>query len=109
MKPIHLAAAKGHIHTIKLLQEKGNTLSEKSSSGYTLMHHAALSGETEVVRYLCDNGVDVGESNRDLTAAVHLAALFGHNDLMKAILYKDLSQIDWCTINRKLFVVWRFF
>jgi prolyl 4-hydroxylase len=59
-KKLHVAASKGHIHTVqKLLEQDINQIHHKDDNGWQAIHEAVRSGHTEVVRYLIDHGADM--------------------------------------------------
>lgn len=56
---MHLAAGRGHLDVLKLLQETGSDqiLQAKDGSGSTPLHQAAAQGQLEVVEWLLKQGV----------------------------------------------------
>ena len=50
--PLHMAAEKGHLESVKVLTSHGASTDCKRSDGYTPLHIAAKEGHLKIVEYL---------------------------------------------------------
>ncbi|XP_063981621.1 acyl-CoA-binding domain-containing protein 6 [Diachasmimorpha longicaudata] len=67
MLPIHWAADRGHIPTIKCLIEKGADINAQDDDGQTALHYAASCGHADVVEYLLSIGAKSLKDHDGLT------------------------------------------
>ena len=102
---LHWAVAKGHLETLKMLQEKGLDISITANNGYTLLHSATVKGQNEIVQYLLAAGSDVNVKSNDGYTPLHLAAWKGQVDTIKLLMRggaafeakdnSDKTALDW--------------
>ena len=60
MTPMHNAASRGDLETIRYLHENFKLdLNVKDAMGFTPLHDASINGKISVVRYLVENGASV--------------------------------------------------
>lgn len=67
MVPIHWAADRGHIPTIKCLVERGADIDAQDNDGQTALHYAASCGHADVVEYLLAIGAKSLKDHDGLT------------------------------------------
>ncbi|XP_015588660.1 acyl-CoA-binding domain-containing protein 6 [Cephus cinctus] len=67
MLPIHWAADRGHVPTLKCLVERGADVDAQDGGGQTPLHFAASCGHIEAVRYLLSVGATFIADNEGLT------------------------------------------
>ena len=79
--PLHYAASKGHIDTIKLLLKHQAIVNAPGPDGTTPLMMAAHSGSEEAVRVLLAAGADITARNLDSRSAMDWARLKQHNGL----------------------------
>ena len=92
---MHLAAAGGHISTIKYLGPKmQNQLHSIDNSGATVLHWAALGGHAEVVRYVID------KLKLDPTACDKVSVVYVQICALKLYIVASMSVVQWCYIVR---------
>jgi len=84
--PVHRAAGKGDVATIKKLLTSGTSIDARNDDGLTSLHVAAWYGRTAAVRLLLDEGASIAARNTDGHTALHIAALQGHTEIVKLLL-----------------------
>ncbi|XP_008560819.1 acyl-CoA-binding domain-containing protein 6 [Microplitis demolitor] len=67
MMPIHWAADRGHLPTIKCLIENGANVDAQDEDGQTALHYAASCGHADVVKYLLSIGAKLLQDNDGFT------------------------------------------
>lgn len=89
LRPIHLAAKKGHLPMVKLcLNKRPDLLNSTDADGLTPLAWAAKRGEIAVVRYLVSRkGIVLNERDKQNYTALHLAIMCGYCPIV-AILIK---------------------
>ncbi len=68
-----LAAAHGHVETVKLLLDRGADINAADATGWTALHGAAYFGSAEIIQLLLDRGARIPESNWYTPTLLHLA------------------------------------
>ena len=68
--PLHLAAAKGDVETVKVLVAAGAALDARDRSGSTPLHLAAAGQHTDVVKLLIESGADASGRNESRAASL---------------------------------------
>lgn len=84
--PIHDAADKGDLGTIKKLgSESAVLVNEKDSEGWTPLHYAAARGNLEIVKYLLSQGADINaKENMEYTPLINAVAT-SHYDVVRCL------------------------
>ena len=73
--PIHKAASRGDVETIRYLHEEfGLDLNLKDAIGFTPLHDAVINGKIAVVRYLIENGAAINPKSGTNSTPLHFAA-----------------------------------
>ena len=75
---MHIAAEKGHLKLIQMLQDKGLDPEAKDKDGRTTLFHGAINGHDDVVLYLLKNGSIRNERDKSQRTPLHHAAAKGH-------------------------------
>ncbi len=93
-KPLHFAAADGHIEVVRLLLEDGAHVSATNEGGETPLHYAANHGHIEVVKVLLDNGADVSAKGTGCGTPLQWAARNGQIKAAELLLARgaDVNQ-----------------
>jgi hypothetical protein len=90
MKPINLAALRGHVAIVKMLIAKGASaveLSGSEKSGLsTPLHRAAEGGHKDVAELLLANHADVNAKDSQGATPLHWAAAYNHQDVVALLL-----------------------
>ncbi|WP_310446765.1 ankyrin repeat domain-containing protein [Thiobacillus sp.] len=60
---LHIAAARGDLHSVKLLVEAGLDINQRGDMGNTPLHYATKKGHKNVVIFLLDRGASPGLVN----------------------------------------------
>ena len=76
MNPLHVAALKGDLETVRRLVNAGMNKNAKNHEGMTPLMYAAHKGHTNVIRYLLNKGANarIGISPNHPMTAIHFAA-----------------------------------
>jgi ankyrin repeat protein len=76
--PIHDAAEKGDLATVKKLVSGGISPNSKDESGNTPLHWASMSGNDELISFLLEKGTDVNAIN-ELSVSALILAMYTKN------------------------------
>lgn len=71
--PLHRAAYKGDVETIKTLIKEGESIHGLNSEGATPLHWAAFKGQTEAAKLLLKYGADVNAITKKGSTPLRLA------------------------------------
>jgi ankyrin repeat protein len=98
-KPIHEAASKGDLETLKRLIEESPLLSScvTSKEQNTPLHIACMRNQLEIVQYLVEKNVDANALNKSLCTPLHLACSKGYMPIVEELVTKgnaDITQRD---------------
>ncbi|XP_070560828.1 ankyrin-1-like isoform X2 [Ptychodera flava] len=80
--PLHLAAEKGSIETVRVLLENGADVNRLTKQKRGPLHFAAARGHTEVVKLLLDEGSEINQRDRYLLTARDVAENKRHDDVV---------------------------
>ena len=75
MSPLWIAAAGGHLDTVRALVEAGASTNQATKIGVAPLHIAAAGGHLEVVRVLIESGARTGQT------AGYLALMNGQEEV----------------------------
>jgi ankyrin repeat protein len=90
--PIHEAAKRGDIQTVRDLVQKGVKINEDLDEyDATALHWSAVKGHRDVAEFLIGKGAIVDQKNRDGDTALHLAVAFGQKDVVQLLLSKSAN------------------
>jgi len=73
VRPIHIAAMKGHPNVIKLLMERGASVNARNRNGDTPLHYAVSLGRLGAARTLLDSGARVNARGTMNCTPLHFA------------------------------------
>lgn len=90
-RPLHVAAAAGHLAVVHALLEHGARIDQQSArpgayGGCTPLHCATAAGHAEVVRGLLAAGASVEQRDDAGFTSMHTAARAGHRAVVKQLL-----------------------
>lgn len=80
---LHIAAARGNIKIVRVLETHGADINATTIKDWTPLHHAARFGHLEVVRYLMSKGANMYFINSDGKNPYILARQIKHNDIIQ--------------------------
>lgn len=90
-KPLHFAAANGHIEVVKLLLDHGAHVSTTNEGGETPLHYATKGGHTEVMTILLDHGADVSAKGTSCGTPLQWAARNGQTKAAELLLARGAN------------------
>jgi len=83
--PLHDAAMRGNLDTVKELIKSGVEVDSRNSEGATALHWAAFKGQTDVARYLLAKGADVNAHTRKGSTPLRLATTHEQHEVIKLL------------------------
>jgi hypothetical protein len=98
VKPLHNAAANGHVAIVKLLIESGANVNAATNQGITPLHNAAANGHVAIVKLLIESGANVNAVANNGFAVLHNAAINGHYETVELLL-KSKANVNVKTKN----------
>ncbi|XP_067662471.1 uncharacterized protein [Haliotis asinina] len=84
----------GHVRTVKLLLEKGASITGTDRYGYSPLATACFRGHLEIVKLLLEKGASVSGTDMDGYSPLGRACFKGHLELVKLLLEKGASVTD---------------
>jgi ankyrin len=94
------AATYGHLHTLKMLQQKGLDIEGTANDRSTPLHSAAWSGQLEIVAYLLSKGLNANLKTNNGETPLHFAAWGGHVEVIKELIRRG-AKVDATNDNGK--------
>ena len=79
--PLHAAAARGDLESVRILLEKGADANARQQSGYVALHAAGASGRRDLAELLLAYGADPAAATDAGETAADLARKAGHAEL----------------------------
>ena len=83
--PLHMAAAGGHLDTVKVLVKAGARLKVWGPGGVFPIHLATIEGHLDIVKYFLAQGMDIDVSGGDGNP-LHYAIRHGHSEIFRFLL-----------------------
>ena len=83
--PLHLAADKGQLDTVKELVATGADVNARNNEGYTPLHLATNKGQLDTVKELVATGADVNARNNEGYTPLHRVAWSGPVEVVKIL------------------------
>jgi len=82
---LSLAAAHGHMDTVKALVDRGADVNAADATGWTPLHAAAYGGHPEIIRYLLDQGALSTADNWYTPTPLGVAEALHHQEAVKVL------------------------
>ncbi|KAJ3580173.1 hypothetical protein NPX13_g390 [Xylaria arbuscula] len=86
LRPLHVAAQKGHGAIVRLLVQHSTDCDERDSDGMTALMHAVIGDHKDVVLSLLSNGASVSVLDKQRRSTLHWAALHRREALLGVLL-----------------------
>ena len=83
--PLHLAAKKGHLKTVRLLLEHGADINAKNNIGTTPLRLVSIHGHLEIVKLMLDRKWGIDMKNRGNIGCLSMASWYGHLEIVKHV------------------------
>ncbi|CAM9311578.1 unnamed protein product, partial [Ectocarpus fasciculatus] len=83
--PWDAAATQGHAEVMRLLVERGATVTAVDTRGRTALHFAAENGKAATIEYLAETTADLNATDTDGRTPLLLAALYGRESAVDAL------------------------
>ena len=84
--PLHCAASRGHIHTVRFLLERGSRIGERTKGeGLTALHLACSTAEEDTIQLLVTRGADVNGTDDRGRSPVFVAAENGRDNIISVL------------------------
>jgi hypothetical protein len=84
-RPLHEAAAEGHVEAVQVLVELGADKEASTAAGDTPLHWAAYAGHVTVVKTLVELGADIGALDGGAKTPLQLSIRFGHRHVERVL------------------------
>jgi len=91
--PLHWAAWRGNLETVKFLAEREN-VNAKARTGFTPLHYASLGGFEEIVRVLIDAGAKVSLEDQNQQSPIDVAYRFNNEGIAKILEDRRIREIE---------------
>ena len=89
--PLHYAARRGCVDTLKLLiRNASSSVNCRDHSGMTPFHFACVSGSVTLCELLIEHKADIFARTVEEKNPLHLAALYGNKAIVEILLRKGL-------------------
>jgi hypothetical protein len=97
VRPMHMAAARGHTEVVRALVAMGADKEAQADAGVRPLHLAALGGHVEVLRALVVMGADKEAEAALGMRPLHSAAISGHAEAVDALVQLGVELNAWTT------------
>ena len=97
--PLHFAAAKGHLETVKIFLNVIKDKNPVSHYGRTPLHYAAEAGHINVVKFLVENGALVNAKEKYGATPLYISVQEGKIDVVKYLIEKGYVAIDGISLT----------
>lgn len=81
-RPLMVAAANGHIETVKVLLEAGADINAEDLTGWTALHAGAFNGDAAIVSLLLAHGAVPSKARWFLQTPAKIAERLDHKDIL---------------------------
>jgi hypothetical protein len=98
-RPLHVAAKRGDLKSVKELLLGGCDVNATNGGGYTPIILCASSGRVDTLELLLEHGAHVNAENRDRNSALHMACV-NCDDAMVACLLKRGAALEAVNIGK---------
>lgn len=85
-RPIHIAAAKGHLNYVQALLKFGVDVDCRDGDDKTALHWASTHGHFQIAEYLISMGASVNIAQMDRFTPLHAATCLGHIDICELLI-----------------------
>jgi len=89
---IVLAAAEGHLETVRTLIGRGADVNAEDSAGWTALHAATRNGHKDIVVLLLDHGARIKPATWYNPTPMYVAEKRGHPDILELLKAADRSR-----------------
>ncbi|KAG1461775.1 hypothetical protein G6F56_005654 [Rhizopus delemar] len=94
LTPLHFAASRGHLETVKyLVDDYSATIDAKDREGETALLKAAYNGHFPVVQYLVSKNANIHSKDKDGWTALHNACARGYLPVARLLIQHD-ARVD---------------
>ena len=90
-QPMHFAASKGDVDSVKLLLDRGAKINASTQDGWSALHFACLRGDEGLVQLLLDRGADVSMTTKSGLSALSIATSEGDPEIVELLLDRGAS------------------
>lgn len=87
--PLYYAVIKNHFNCVKVLLKNGADISQKTKSGFSMLHLAAYRGYCDIIEYLVEFGAEIDNQTSSKfrnETPLHLAAAKGFEGTVKKLI-----------------------
>lgn len=95
-RPLMVAAAFGHVDTVKVLLDAGADVNAKDLTGWTPLHAAAFNGNLQIVRLLLEKGACAEPSKWYLESPWVMAQQLGYMEIVPFLKQAELHPVEKC-------------
>ncbi|KAJ3574710.1 hypothetical protein NPX13_g4274 [Xylaria arbuscula] len=97
LTPVHIAAIRGHVGTMRLLLQRQPNCNERDSDGITPLFYACMGRHERIIDLLLEHGVPIDDKDEKGRTLLHMAVLNGDEAMLKTLLERlsnDHAPID---------------
>jgi len=92
-QPLMVAAAFGHVDTVRVLLDAGADVNAKDLTGWTPLHAAAFKGNLEIVRLLLERGAVAEPSTWFLESPWVMAEELGYTEIVPLLKQAEMKTV----------------